>query len=116
MKFKFWLWAVGIALLVLALLGYLIYNVRTIPTFEFNDPNIIVISQGTEGTMDGLDIGVTFVGGGSAGVSLHVKESGKVEQFDLAEDEAITYEGYKILLVESLMGNNSAVFRVTKAE
>ncbi len=116
---RIWVWAIiiGVVLILAASLLFLGNNTPPSATINLNDPNIIGITQGTEGSYEALEIGVTFVDAGSAGVSLYSSTTGELAQnFSIDEGNVITYAGYEIELLDSQESENTAFFQVHPIE
>ncbi len=118
MKARVWIWiVVGV---VLILFGYLFFQGSPAPSesYELSAPDTIAITQGTEGSINGLEIGVTFVDRTSAGVSVYDtnESANKTQQAVLEIGESIVVGGHELRLLDSLPNDNSAVFQVTTTD
>ncbi|MFK7801194.1 MAG: hypothetical protein AB8G95_06165 [Anaerolineae bacterium] len=115
---KRWLWF----LLALVVLGgfFLFLRVDNLSNpsvdYDLNDPTVVSISQGTVGSVGNTRIGLKFVDGVSAGVSVIYSESDQ-EGTDLilVLGEAREINGELITLVDALPGRDTAIIQVVSA-
>ena len=116
MKTKVWIWIV--AAVVLLALGFLFFGGNAEPSYDLNAPGVIAITKGTEGSISGLEIGVTFVDSGSAGLSIFTGydangESSTAQQAILEEEETVLIGEHQIKLLDAIPSQDTAVLQVT---
>lgn len=116
---KRWLWF----LLAVVILGglFLFWSVRSLsnPSVEYdlNDPAIVSISQGTVGSVGSTRIGLKFVDGVSAGVSVFAADlEGEATDLILELGVVRQVNGVEITLVDALPGRDTAIIRVVAAD
>lgn len=116
---RIWVWAIiiGIVLILAGSLLFLGNNAPPPATFDLSNPNIIGITQGTEGSFEALEIGVTFVDADSAGVSLYSTTTGEPAQnFAIDVGDSVDYAGYAIELLDTQSATDSAVLQIQPIE
>ena len=114
------IWITIIILLALTILGILFFASNATPPsaipYSLDEPDVIAITEGTQGEINGVEIGVTFVDNSSAGISF--AEAGDIDATAqnavLEEQESINSGSYNILLLDAIPREQTAVFRVQK--
>ena len=114
MNQKRWIWGLIIGIVLIVGLFVVIRGQQTVsPDYELASPNVISISEGVEATFEDLEIGVSFVDNGSAGVSLYAGDVGNTaENFTLNEGDVISYGAYKVELLEAQSREQNAIFQI----
>ncbi len=116
-----WTWIIIVAAILL-FLSFLFFRNSASPTVSYdpNDPNVIGITEGTEGSFEELEIGILFVESGGVGLSIY---STGTETFapDPADGmmevgDTIIFAGYRIELVDAQVSASNAVFQVHPIE
>ena len=115
-------WIIVIVLAVIGILAFLFLGNNLLdpePEFILEDPNMMEITQGTQGELNGLEIGVLFVDSTSAGLS--VAEAGNVDALaqtlTLEVGERARFgDTYTVRLVDVLLRENTAVVHVLEDE
>ena len=112
---------------ILILLGILLFvavfflfvsPTSNFPTADYDplDPAIIQITQGTEGEIETLEIGLQFVDAQSAGAQIFDSATGEATSIILGVEQQTDVFGYTITLIDALPGSETAVYRVLPAE
>lgn len=113
-----WAWVIiiGVALM---LVSFLLFRNSASPAvnYDLNDPNIIGITQGTEGSFEELEIGVLFVEPGGAGVSIYSRVTDTwARNLSIDVGDPVEVSGYQIELVDTQISASTAFFRILPIE
>lgn len=116
---KRWLWIIFAVVILGGLFFVLRVQDASSPTadYDLSDPTIVAITQGTVGSVGETQLGLRFVDGGSAGLSVFYDDS-EGEAIDLILELGETREvnGELITLIDALPGRDTAVVKVTSTQ
>ena len=111
------IWIIIAVLVLLSVVTLLFFTINQPPPaneFSLNDPSIIAITEGAQGEINGLEIGVTFVDSNSAGIS--IVEAGNTEAAAqnsiLEEQESISFGNQTVSLLDAVPNERSAILQV----
>ncbi|MEM9773794.1 MAG: hypothetical protein AAF902_04385 [Chloroflexota bacterium] len=117
-KRRSWLWVLAVLVIIGVAFFMLVLPSLNFPTADYDplDPAIVQITQGTEGEIGALEIGLQFVDAQSAGAQLVNTEIGETITIALEIEEQTDVLGHSITLIDVLPGTDTAVFRIVQIE